>query len=99
MLSSPGRRSTSTVVLVCFVVVVVSRHYSEAASEADGVAKQLSQLGRGGSQNFDDNENELIVAAKGRLSLSFPIGSKLESLIFWTKTIFRVLKKNLYSSP
>jgi len=64
--ASQRRRSSSVVVLICFVVVVVvadfSRHHSAAASETD-VAEQLAKLG---SEDLDEDENELAVAAKGR---------------------------------
>jgi len=62
MFRSPRQRSSSFLVVVVVVVAdFFIRHHSAAASEAE-VANGLTNLG---SEHLDNDENELIAAAKG----------------------------------
>lgn len=70
MFRSPRQRSSSFLVVVVVVVVAdfFIRHHSAAASEAE-VANGLTNLG---SEHLDNNENELIAAAKG-IIVTWPV--------------------------
>jgi len=89
--ASRRRRSLSLVVRVYFVVVVAdfTRHHSVAASATD-VAEQPNKLS---SQDLDDDENELIIAAKGTGQVQVASCLLSATLHFWTS---RALQVSLY---